>query len=142
MENFLKKIFFTEINLKLFLLQNNYDSSEDQINASTDSLTSSSSSSAHDFTKDNDDLIDIPDKTSTKFKKFLYKKLHKSKGKHHNLEPPEHIAHKSNNLPSLINDRWRRLPLYNLRRIQITQADSDWLKELEKESQTNDDDYI
>lgn len=84
----------------------------------------------------------MPDKTSTKFKKFLYKKLHKTKGKHHSFETPEHKAQTSNKLTPLINERWRRLPLYNLRRIQITKNDNDWLKELERETQTNEEDYI
>ncbi|XP_037808594.1 uncharacterized protein LOC119601624 [Lucilia sericata] len=117
--------------------KNTYDSTEEQINASTDSLSAN-----RELAKDIDDLIETSDKPSIKFKKFLYKKLNKTNGKQRNMEPPEHhSAQKSNNMP-LISERWRRFPLYNLRRLQITKADNDWLRELERESQTNDDDYI
>ncbi|XP_065360684.1 uncharacterized protein CCHa1 [Calliphora vicina] len=116
--------------------KNAYDSTEDQINGSSDSLSSN-----RDLTKDIDELIETPDKTNIKLKKFLYKKLNKTNGKQRNVEPPEHMAQKANNM-AMISERWRRLPLYNLRRLQITKADNDWLRELERESQTNDDDYI
>ncbi|KAM7361535.1 neuropeptide CCHamide 1 [Cochliomyia hominivorax] len=118
----------------------NYDSSENQLNGPTDTL----SPYTRDFPKDNDELIESPDKSAMKFKKFLYKKYNKTNKKHHHLEPPEtQKGHKSNNLDR-ISERWQRLPLYNLRRIQVSKADNDWLKELERETetQTTNEDYI
>lgn len=117
--------------------QKTYESPEEQMNGSTDSLSSN-----RDLTKDNDELMETPDKTSIKFKKFLYKKLNKINEKQRNFEPPEYNMKKSNSMP-MISERWQRLPTYNQRRVQISRADNDWLRALEREQQANDgDDFI
>uniref|UniRef100_A0A1I8QBG7 Uncharacterized protein n=1 Tax=Stomoxys calcitrans TaxID=35570 RepID=A0A1I8QBG7_STOCA len=128
--------------------ESNFESSEDHVKPPYDTMSQPN----HDVAKTANDLSnEMNNEKVLKLENLLLKQL-KANGKHHATDETrsesQHFlqpGHKSNTAAdSYLNERWRRLPLYNFRRYPMANGDK-WLNDLESEQTRNMDetaDYI